>query len=123
MHLKRGRAKERNTNSTQLFTSFPQTTQKKPTRLLLWGGGVTYCTRYITFDFLRGIVAGCISYTFNQFERNVAVAKNFVGFPEDGAEKNKKTSERVRHLRFLQSKEVIFKESVIKNKTMARKIG
>lgn len=62
-------------------------------------------------DSVRGIVPGYVSYTFNQFGRNVAVI--FDGYPEDGAEKNTKTAERVRRYGSLQCNEVIFEESTI----------
>lgn len=64
-----------------------------------------------SYDSVRAIVAGYVSYTFIHFKRNVAVIFN--GYPKDGTEENIKTTGRLRRYGSLQCIKVIFEEPAI----------
>lgn len=63
-------------------------------------------------DPMNDIVVGYASYIFNHFGWNIAVV--FDRYPDDGAEMNTKTAERIRHYSFLQKNEVIFEELAVR---------
>lgn len=94
------------------FTPLPQNIAVETnTFVVIDGGYLLHKVIWHRNDTVRGIVAGYVNYTFNQFGRNVAVV--FDGYPENGAEKNTKTAERVRRYGTLQCNEVIFEESTV----------
>ena len=77
------------------FTPLPQNIPVGASTFVVVDGG--YLLHKVTWhrhDSIKAIVAGYISYTFNHFCRNVSVV--FDGYPEDGALRSTKTTERLR---------------------------